>query len=699
MSKVTLRELQRRNVIRVGLAYVVGGWVFVEIAATLLPLVDAPDWALRALVIALVLVLPAVLVFSWFFEFTSAGLKRTEDVPPSYPATHMFDRRFDFVVIGILVGGLMLSVYGNIRVPEAQPESLSILISDFENGTNIDLFSGVLEDTLRLGLEVAPFVEVFPRGTAAAVAEGLRGTGAGSVLLDVETASVVALREGVNIVIGGRVTRANDGLTVSATAFSPGDQRPLFSASETVKRTADVLHAIASLSRTLRLELGDTEKPDGAGEYESFAVSNLAAAAEYLAAQKLQRNRRFDEAVGHYERALEHDPEFARAYAGLALTEEYLGRTEEATRHWQEALSRLNMLTERGQLRTLGNYYFRNQRDYAQALETYELLVERYPADNVAQNNLAVAAFMALDFERALEVGKEVAVRFPDESVYRGNLAWYAMDASRFTEAAEAAQDLLEDDPSSIVAHTVRALTAAVAGDFEVTEAAYARMAELDSSGRSVAMEGLADLAIHQGDLERALTILERGIADEHARGANHQAALQEVMRAEVLLGLERRDEAREAVEAVLRQASRDPAVLVPVASVLAELGEFDRAEVVAAELANSASRSQRAYANAIRAQLALVQGRTSASIDYANAAIGLADLWYVRFMRARILLEAGRAAEAQADLRVCQQRIGEGLSVFLNDRPSLRRIGELEAAIAAIENELAAPAVVENAE
>ncbi len=688
MSKVTLRELQRRNVIRAGLAYAVGGWVVVEVAATLLPIIDAPYWVLRALIIALVLLLPAALVFSWFFEFTPDGLKRTEDVPPSDPVMRMFDRRFDFVVIGILVGGLIISVYGNIRAPDVQPESLSILISDFENGTNNELFSGVLEDTLRVGLEVAPFIEVFPRINAVAIAEGLRDVGAEPVLLDIETASVVALREGVNIVIGGSVTQANEGLTVSTTALSPGDQRPLFSASETVDTTADVLQAIASLSRTLRLELGDTEKPGGAGEHESFAVSNLAAAAEYLAGQKLQRNRKFDEAVGHYERALEHDPEFARAYAGLALTEEYLGRTEEATRHWQEALSRLSMLTERGQLRTLGNYYFRNQRDYAQALETYERLVERYPADNVAQNNLAVAAFMALDFERALEVGREVAARFPGESVARGNLALYAMYASRFTEAAEVAQDLLEDHPDSVVAHTVRALTAAVAGDFEITEATYARMAELDSSGRSLGTEGLADLAIYQGDLERALTILERGIASEHASGTNRKAALQEVMRAEALVGLDRRDKAREAVDAALQQARFDPAVLVPAAGILAELGEFDPAEVVASKLANSASRSQRAYGQAIRARLAHAQGRTSAAIDYANAAIDLADLWYVRFTRARILLEAGRVAEAQSDLRTCQDRIGEGLSVFLNDRPSLRRVGELETALAVVEHE-----------
>ena len=96
-----------------------------------------------------------------------------------------------------------------------------------------------------------------------------------------------------------------------------------------------------------------------------------------------------------------------------------------------------------------------------------------------------------------------------------------------------------------------------------------------------------------------------------------------------------------------------------------------------------SFSKSQRAYAGAILAQVAHVRGQPQTAIEHANTAIEAADLWLIRFIRGNIYLQSGRTAEAAADLLLCQQRIGEGMAVFLNDRPSLRYMRDLEASIA----------------
>ena len=677
-----LQELRRRNVIRAGIGYVVGAWFIVQIAEVFLAIFDAPTWPMRVLVIALALGLPAALVFSWFFEITAAGIKRTEDLLPGDSGSRIFDRRVDFVIIGILVAGLLLSLYGNFRGSDAPPELVSILIADFDNETGTELFSGVLEESLLIGLEVAPFVDAFSRKAATAIAAGLLGADTDAESLTLEAASLVALRRGVNIVIGGSIRRSSDGLTITVIGLAPADQQELFTLSEIAGTDTEILGSIAAIAGKLRLELGDTAKPDGAGENESFSVANLEAAAEYLKAQDLQLDRKLEEAVVHYKKALEFDPEFARAYAGLALTEQYLGRSDAATGHWKEVLKRLNTLTERGRLRTLGNYYMINQRDYDKALDTYESLVERYPADNVAQNNLAVTAFYAMDFGRALEVGREVANRFPDHSGYSANLALYAMYASRFDEAASVAKKVIKDDPSSAYAFLVLALTNAVAGDFVAAADTYQRMTELDQFGRSIAAEGLADLAIYRGDMDIAIDILDDAIATEFAQNANHTAALELVMQADALVQTGAHDKARSAIDTALQYAGGDPAVLVPAAIALAELGETDRAETIAADMLKSFSKSQRAYANAIYAQVAFVRGETDLAIEYANTAIESTDLWLIRFIRARIYRQVGLAAEAAADLQACQQRIGEGIAVFLNDRPSLRMLRYLEAAV-----------------
>ena len=675
-----LAQLKRRGVLASAVAYVVSAWLIIEGASVLTDAFAVPEIALQLLFALLVLGFPAVLVFSWFFDIRSDGITRTKEDVSETPH-HLFDRRIGFAIISLLVAALALSIYGNVRQAPEAPRSVSILIADFANSTGSELFSGIVEESLRVGLEVAPFVQSFPRTSAVAIAADIDSTEEGDLLI--ETANLVALREGVNIVIGGSLRRDEDGLQVMATGYAPGDQSELFSVTEYAETDANILDAVAEVSRQLRRALGDTEKPTGAGESETFIVANLEAAAEYLKAQDLQLSRKLEEAVVHYEKAIALDPTFARAYAGLALTEEYLGRSEAAGPHWEAALAGLSTLTERGQLRTLGNYYTINKRDYDKALETYERLVERYPVDNVAYNNLGVAAFYAMDFQRALEVGRVVASRYPAHSGYAANLALYAMYASRFDEAEDVADSVVEVDPSSAYAHFVLAQSHAVAGRLDKAAETYTKMKELDEFAKSVSAEGLADLALNRGDVDEALETLDAAIAYEVARGATTTAAIKHTMRIDAYRLSGDTENAIAAAITALDMAPNDPAVSVPAAIALIELSEFERAQLIIDSLSKGFSKTRRAYAEALRAQLASAHNEHDVAAAAADAAIELADLWLIRLIRANVLLDANRIPEAQADLRACEERIGEGIAVFLNDRPSLRTLRSLEAAVA----------------
>ena len=117
---------------------------------------------------------------------------------------------------------------------------------------------------------------------------------------------------------------------------------------------------------------------------------------------------------------------------------------------------------------------------------------------------------------------------------------------------------------------------------------------------------------------------------------------------------------------------------------VLIATENYERAETIAADMLKSLSKPKRAYAYAIRAEIAAASGDMEQGLVLANTAVDTVDLWLVRYLRAKILIRAGRFAEAAADLQLCEQRIGEGIAVFLNDRPSLRMRRELTAAIAA---------------
>ena len=73
-------ELKRRNVYKVAVAYAVVGWLLVQVATQVFPFFEIPNWAVRLVVLAIVIGFPIALVIAWAFELTPQGLKRTEDV-------------------------------------------------------------------------------------------------------------------------------------------------------------------------------------------------------------------------------------------------------------------------------------------------------------------------------------------------------------------------------------------------------------------------------------------------------------------------------------------------------------------------------------------------------------------------------------------------------------------------------------------
>src|SRR5438128_12194536 len=76
-------ELQRRNVYKVAVAYAIAGWALAQGIAQVFPVFDIPNWAVRLIVLAIVIGFPIARVIAWAFELTPQGIKRTEDVDPA----------------------------------------------------------------------------------------------------------------------------------------------------------------------------------------------------------------------------------------------------------------------------------------------------------------------------------------------------------------------------------------------------------------------------------------------------------------------------------------------------------------------------------------------------------------------------------------------------------------------------------------
>src|SRR5437763_1576682 len=96
-------ELKRRNVYKVALAYVVGGWALAQGIAQVLPVFDVPNWVIRLIVLLLIIGLPIALVLAWMFEITPEGIKRTETADAMPESARQKKHAWVYVVV---IGGL-----------------------------------------------------------------------------------------------------------------------------------------------------------------------------------------------------------------------------------------------------------------------------------------------------------------------------------------------------------------------------------------------------------------------------------------------------------------------------------------------------------------------------------------------------------------------------------------------------------------
>jgi hypothetical protein len=129
-------ELKRRNVIRAAGLYLVGAWLLIQVASTMLPAFDAPTWVLRGLIITLAVCFVPALIFSWVFELTPQGLKRDEDVSPAESIAPQTARRMDRLIIVVLVLALGYFCFDKFVLTPRREAAMMAAVAPNENRTS-----------------------------------------------------------------------------------------------------------------------------------------------------------------------------------------------------------------------------------------------------------------------------------------------------------------------------------------------------------------------------------------------------------------------------------------------------------------------------------------------------------------------------------------------------------------------------------
>jgi adenylate cyclase len=318
-------ELKRRNVFRMGGAYLALGWLVTQVTATVAPALGMPEWTLKLVVWIGVIGFPIMLAFSWAYELTPEGVRRESELPPSTGYRHAIAQRLDYITIGMIAVALLFFVTTRFYAPireSAQPATdgsgpaaaseRSIVVLPFDNfssdAAQAYFADGITEDLIT-DLARLPGLTVIARNSSFAYK--------GKPVRPQQ----VAQELGVRYLVEGSVQRQGDQLRINVQLIDAVGGHHLW-ADRYSGTMSDVFalqdKVIGQIVEALELKL-----PDTIGRSET---SNPAAYDAVL--QGLERLRQGSAtettaAIEAFERAVALDPDYARAHADLAAT------------HWQ----------------------------------------------------------------------------------------------------------------------------------------------------------------------------------------------------------------------------------------------------------------------------------------------------------------------------------------------------------------------------
>ena len=587
----------------------------------------------------------------------AADLDRLDDNGAPIPGLRRFTPRMIAAAAALVVTLVGGTWWLTRTAPQEKPhDPISVLIADFQNGTNDPTFDNALAQNARRALESASFISAYDRTR-------IRGTFGVQppAKLDAVAARALALKQGLGIVLAGSIQPKGAGYDIAVTASQTVAGGVVAAASSYAAKKEDVLAAATKLMTTVRKALGDkTSESAQLFAMRSLTTSSLDVVKYYAAAVEAQSQGKIEDARQNYLKAVELDPKFGLGYQGLAVTSRNLGRIEDADKYIKEALRYLDGMTDRERLATRG-YYDRLIGDNAQCAKEYGELLARYPADAIAHNQRAGCLQKLRDLGGATREMREAVRMLPNHIGLKINLA-LLMDLAGDFEAAEQELNALPQ----MDARALQALAYSQIGRGlrPQTLATYQKMSAMGAPGASSAASGLGDLAIHEGRFADAIRILDQGAAADLASKNPDKAAIKLTALGYAHLG---RGEGPLAVAAAENALSKGKSMAVRFLSarLLVDAGAVEKARALATALSAELPAEPQAHGRIIEGLIALKAGNARDAIKTLTDANALLDTWFGHFDLGRAYLAAGALPQADSEFDRCIARRGEALSLM----------------------------------
>jgi TolB-like protein/Flp pilus assembly protein TadD len=315
-------ELRRRNVLRVAAAYALVAWIIIEAGSVLLPTFGATEGFFQAYVIVVLIGFVVAVVLAWVFEITPEGVKLDRDVDKSQPhATRKQKAAMNYLIIGLLALALGVSITFNVTGIRNNDKAMK---------------TAVLE---KPAIAVLPFTSLSNEADNAVFADGIHGdiltqlASIGSCKV-ISRSSVMEYRNttknvrqigeelDVGSVLQGSVQRSGDSVRINVQLVDAKNDVSIWANSYDRRLTAHNIFDIQSeISAAIAAALETTLTPAEQVRIAAKPTADLRAYSAYISGRDnlyLRRLETLQRARENFQQAIEYDPNYAAAYAGLA---------------------------------------------------------------------------------------------------------------------------------------------------------------------------------------------------------------------------------------------------------------------------------------------------------------------------------------------------------------------------------------------
>jgi eukaryotic-like serine/threonine-protein kinase len=603
--------------------------------------------------------LAAAAVASATAAVSSSPIAKSAELPPASKALWKIAVPAGALLVALIGGGLY---YRSTHQTPKLTSKDTIVLADFDNKSGDAVFDDTLRQALTVALNQSPYLNVLGDNKVASTLK-LMAKPANTPLTG-DVARELCQRTSSKAYIAGSIAALGSEYVLGLKAVNCQSGDVLAQEQGTAPSKEKVLDALGEAAAKLRGQLGES-----LASVQKYDVSLMEATTSSLEALKAfsmgVKEQQPMASLAYFQKAIELDPNFARAYSGIGSVYASQGETGRASEYFRKAYELREHASDREKILVEISYFGRVTGELEKTARVEEQFLNAYPATSSNYNSVGITYTGLGQYAKALDVFQKATQLDPNDLVDRSNIANTLMALQRFDEARQSMQQAFAKKSDDFIFHNALYALAFLAKDDKGTEQEQ-KWFEARPDDANFGLGMAADTEAYAGRLAKARDLSRRAADSAVHIDAKENGGiwLENNAIAEAAFGNPAL--ARQQTVEGLKLAPDSQSLNIEAALADALAGDTARAESMAQELNRKYpvdTQMQALWLPAIQGQIALNRKNPQAAIEALQKASGDVEYGQIQFLinisclyptyiRGQAYLAANQGKEAAAEFQ-----------------------------------------------